>query len=64
MEAIHDLDILRAGSLGKGKGKEIRKTEQLRVGMAVMVNYLVSSLVPRAYLESIDTPARDDWVRA
>jgi len=50
MEAIHDLDILRAGSLGKGKGKEIRKTEQLRLGMAVMVNYLVSSLVPRAYL--------------
>jgi hypothetical protein len=41
VEAIHDLDILQTGSLGKGKGKEHRKTEQLRVGVAVMVNYLV-----------------------
>jgi hypothetical protein len=42
VEAIHDLDILQTGSLGKGKGKEHRKTEQLRIGVAVMVNYLVS----------------------
>jgi hypothetical protein len=41
VEAIHDLDILRTGSLGKGKGREHRKTEQLRIGVAVMVNYLV-----------------------
>jgi hypothetical protein len=44
MKAIHDLDILKGGSKGKGKAKESRKTEQLRTGVAVMTNYLVCPL--------------------
>jgi hypothetical protein len=44
MKAIHNLDILQSGSLGKGKGREVRKTEQLRTGVAVMTNYMVSHL--------------------
>lgn len=60
VEAIHDLDILQTGSLGKGKGKEHRKTEQLRVGVAIMVNYLVGPHI--AYSDDTDQIARHDWL--
>lgn len=48
MKAIKDLDTLRSGSLtnGKGKGKEVRKVEQRRTGVAVIANYLVSRRLP------------------
>jgi hypothetical protein len=43
MRAIKDLEMLRTGSLGhgKGKGKEVRKIEQRRTGVAVIANYLL-----------------------
>lgn len=46
MQAIKQLEMLRSGSLanGKGKGKEVRKVEQRRIGVAVIANYLVSTL--------------------
>lgn len=41
--ALINLKILNTGSLGKGKGKEGKKVEKRRQGVAIMANYLVSA---------------------
>lgn len=64
MQAIKELDVLRSGSLAdrKGKGKEVRKVEQRRVGVAVIANYLVGLYIVCDGTSS-DTLARNDASR-
>lgn len=41
-KALVQLQILRTGSLGKGKGKADSKMDKRRTAVAIMANYLVS----------------------
>lgn len=61
--ALLGLPILHAGSLGKGKGKESRKLEKRRTGVAVLASYLVGQGLLQMICAKINV-ARNDKIGA